>query len=100
MNIQPFYSLSLDVAAPGIYSVQHAIDAYMQASRIEGYRGSQSYSKSHTATATQRHSIEALPNILILHLKRFDVVAQDDFNRDQYFAHKLNKHIRFDSDFT
>lgn len=106
INIQPFYSLSLDIASPHIHNINDAIDTYMSSTTIEGYRINtktaqyNTNSKFNQSIAVQRHSIDSLPNILILQLKRFDVIAQDNIQYDQYYASKLHKHIQFNHTLT
>lgn len=99
LNIQPFYSISLDIALPNIHSINQAIDNYMSRTEISGYKISQNNKgKLNESTATQITTFDNLPYILVLQLNRFNVVAQDSIYSDQYFASKLNKNIRYDSE--
>jgi ubiquitin carboxyl-terminal hydrolase 10 len=89
VSLQSFYSLHLDIGQPGVGSVADALDALMAKNSVEGYRVGKA--KRLTA-ASQETSLDRLPRVLVLHLKRFSF--------DQDGAVKLPKHVAFDSELT
>lgn len=108
VTIQPFWSLSIDIWQPTISSVevrvwidpfsvlffcglcfQQAIHHFFtDQDEINDYKR-----RSAVTTATHQHRLDRLPHSLILHLKRFNVIAQH--GESGTFVEKLDKHIDF-----
>jgi len=66
---QPFYCLQLDINKSIIQSVEDALDSLTTKYSISGFIGENGYE----IPAEKRETLETLPTVLILHLKRFNV---------------------------
>lgn len=65
---EPFFSLSLDIESGLVRDVEQSLTAYFEPERLEGY----TLESSSEAIEARKHVLlEALPQILVLHLKRF-----------------------------
>jgi len=88
VTIQPFYCLHLDIDKPNIKTLEDALDAYMEPEKLEGYHYTDDVRGVTMEVQAVKHtSIEALPKVLVLHLKRFAY--------DSSQARKLDKFIPF-----
>ena len=67
-TLQPFFTLQLDIQSPSVRSVSDALAAYFTDEVIHGYMCN---TTKREVDASRSLSLEALPPILILHLKRF-----------------------------
>lgn len=65
---EPFFSLSLDIESGLVRDVEQSLTAYFEPERLEGYTLE---STSETVEARKHVLLEALPLVLVLHLKRF-----------------------------
>ena len=66
-NLQPFYALQLDIQSPGVHSVEDALRENFTSERIDGYICPRT---GRAAEVEQTGSLEELPPVLVLHLKR------------------------------
>lgn len=66
-NLQPFYALQLDIQSLAVLTVEDALRENFTSEKINGYICPKT---GKIAEATQTGSLEELPPILILHLKR------------------------------
>ena len=66
-NLQPFFTLQLDIQNPGVNSVQDALCLNFASEKIDGYVCPKS---GKVTEASRTMSLENLPPILVLHLKR------------------------------
>ncbi|ORY65280.1 uncharacterized protein BCR38DRAFT_341350 [Pseudomassariella vexata] len=71
VTLQPFQSLQLDISSPQVHNI---VDALKNLTRPEILYGDFHSPRGKDATATKQVSIESLPSVLILHLKRFQYV--------------------------
>lgn len=67
-TLQPFFTLQLDIQHPSITSVNQALIQNFASEQLDGYICSDTKQE---IEACKNHSLEDLPPILILHLKRF-----------------------------
>merc|ERR1719384_1276771 len=65
-TLQPFYTLQLDIQSENILSVDDALAANFSSEQLDGYICSRTRQEVEPS-----RSLEELPPILILHLKRF-----------------------------
>ena len=79
VSLQRFYSLHLNISEPHIRSVEDALEAYMSKEVLEGYRAG-----SREVAASQQVTLDRLPALLSLHIKRFSAQMR-----------KLQGHISF-----
>lgn len=84
---QIFYTLQLDIQSPAVHSVADALRENFSPERLDGYACPIS---KEVVEAERTLSLEKLPPILILHLKRlvYDGSTQD--------SRKIMKRIKFD----
>lgn len=68
VTLEPYQTLQLDIGAAGI---QNIVDALRSLTQPETLHGQFNSSRGATSTATKQVTIEQLPSVLILHLKRF-----------------------------
>jgi len=85
---EPFYALSLDVK--GKRSIEESLDMYVQGEQLTGKNQYKSEELGRKVDALRRVVIKKLPNLLILHLKRFE------FNFDEMKKVKLNDYCSFE----
>jgi ubiquitin C-terminal hydrolase len=86
LSFQPFYSIHLDISSSYINSVSTALECSMSSSIIQGYKKRTGQLK---ATSIQTLDGENLPNVLVLHFKRF--------THENGKLNKINKTISFES---
>jgi ubiquitin C-terminal hydrolase len=86
VTIQPFYCLPLDIEPPQVKTLEDALTLFMSPEMLEGYTCSKRNVEIH---ASKQTTLEQLPKVLILVLKRFTY--------DSSQAHKLDKHVSFPS---
>lgn len=67
-TLQPFFSLPLDIQCPDIWNVQHALDMLGNKESVHGFMSNKTKKE---VEAFRRITLEELPPVLILHLKRF-----------------------------
>jgi ubiquitin carboxyl-terminal hydrolase 10 len=67
-TLQPFFTLQLDIQHPEITSLNEALLKNFDSEEIEGYKNQKT---NQVVKATRSLSLEELPAILILHMKRF-----------------------------
>ncbi|XP_794239.4 ubiquitin carboxyl-terminal hydrolase 10 isoform X1 [Strongylocentrotus purpuratus] len=67
-TLQPFFSLQLDIQSQDIWSVQHALDNLGNRESVHGFMSNKTKKE---VEAFRRITLEELPPVLILHLKRF-----------------------------
>lgn len=65
---EPFFRLSLDIESGMIRDVEHALAAYFEPERVEGYEEGD---EEEIVEMRKQVSLEQAPQVLILHLKRF-----------------------------
>lgn len=69
---EPFFRLSLDIESGMIRDVEHALTAYFEPERLEGYTVERVRGGGHeTVDARKQVLLHTAPQVLILHLKRF-----------------------------
>lgn len=68
VTLEPYQPLQLDIGAPGVNNI---IDALKGLTRSETLHGEFNSPRGPGSNATKQVTIETLPNVLILHLKRF-----------------------------
>ena len=66
-SIEPFFSIPLDIKSEQVNSVSDALNLYMAAEKLSDYTDNDV-----NVEASKQCSIETLPKVLTLHLKRFD----------------------------
>jgi len=88
LAVQPAFTLPLTLNC--VKTVDQALEQFFAPQSIEGYRGRR---EQHAVKALQSHTLDAsnLPEILVLHLKRFDVGMI--YNRAH--VEKMENHILF-----
>lgn len=67
-SIQPFFCLHLDIRDEAVSSIEDAIRLFMTSEKLDDFYDEQTHQ---TVIATKQNSVERLPNVLTLHLKRF-----------------------------
>ncbi|CAN1813812.1 Ubiquitin carboxyl-terminal hydrolase 24 [Linum perenne] len=85
-NVEPFFVLHLDICHDAVYTIENALRLFSAPENLEGYRASTT-GKAGIVAARKSATIQTLPKIMILHIKRFS-----------YGIHgstKLNKPVRF-----
>jgi len=81
-NSQPFFCLHLDIESPSITSIQTALKFFMSPEELLDYQDA-----NRDVRASKKTTIDVLPNVLILHLKRFAFRSQG--------AVKIHKFIQY-----
>jgi len=85
VTLQPFHCLHLDITAPEVNYVEDALNIFMLKEAVDGYK---SPDTAFEIQASKQITIDQLPVILILHLKRFAFDAGE--------AHKVHKIIEYE----
>eukprot|EP00638_Chattonella_subsalsa_P001763 CAMPEP_0117763680 /NCGR_PEP_ID=MMETSP0947-20121206/18836_1 /TAXON_ID=44440 /ORGANISM="Chattonella subsalsa, Strain CCMP2191" /LENGTH=512 /DNA_ID=CAMNT_0005585541 /DNA_START=92 /DNA_END=1627 /DNA_ORIENTATION=- len=67
-TLQPFQCIQLDIRNPSISRIEDALSAFFTEEPIDGLRSEKNNQK---VNALKQYTFEALPSVLILHLKRF-----------------------------
>jgi ubiquitin carboxyl-terminal hydrolase 10 len=88
-TLQPFYTLQLDIQHSNVTSVMEALNANFAAEQLDGYICSKTKLEVEASRAV---SLEDLPPILILHLKRFV------YDSATGGVQKVMKHVEFSVD--
>jgi ubiquitin carboxyl-terminal hydrolase 10 len=86
-TLQPFFALQLDIQSPDVASLQDVLVNNFTSELLEGYRNPRS---GQLASASKTLSLEELPQVLILHLKRMVY--------DGHAEQKVMKEIQFPVD--
>ena len=82
-TIEPFTCLNLDIDRAAIRSLDDALDAFFDKQALEGFK-----IRGKSASASKQPLLQALPSVLVLHLKRFTY--------DQHGSHKVLRHLSFE----
>jgi len=82
LTVEPFACLNLDVDRSSIASLEDALHSFFDHEKLEGFTV-----KGRSAAATRQATLQALPSVLLLHLKRFTF--------DMHGPHKVSRPIRF-----
>jgi ubiquitin carboxyl-terminal hydrolase 10 len=90
-SIQPFYCLHLDIEFPQIVTVEDALDFLMTKERLDDFHDSKNKTE---IRASKQMSIEVLPPVLILHLKRFSFGLQGAEKVQKSLSYPLSLKIR------
>jgi len=85
VTLQPFHCLHLDITAPEVNYVEDALNIFMLKEAVDGYK---SPDTAFEIQASKQITIDQLPVILILHLKRFAFDAGE--------THKVHKIIEYE----
>ncbi|XP_041454868.1 ubiquitin carboxyl-terminal hydrolase 10-like [Lytechinus variegatus] len=67
-TLQPFFSLQLDIQSPDIWNLKEALDNLGNKESVHGFMSNKTKKE---VEAFRRVTLEELPPVLILHLKRF-----------------------------
>ncbi|KAJ3179155.1 hypothetical protein HDU87_003113 [Geranomyces variabilis] len=86
INVQPFEILPLDIAPDAVQTIENALMSITAPEVLEGFCTPSRTNR--TGTATKQLSIEKLPPVIVLHVKRF----RYDQARG---AQKLMKYVRY-----
>ena len=86
-TLQPFFTLQLDIQSPDVNNLQEVLLTNFTSEVLEGYRNPRS---GQLADASKTLSLEDLPPVLILHLKRMVY--------DGHTEQKVMKEIEFPVD--
>ncbi|KAK2086644.1 Ubiquitin carboxyl-terminal hydrolase 10 [Saguinus oedipus] len=65
-TLQPFFTLQLDIQSDKIHTVQDALESLVARESVQGYT-----TKTKQQVEISRRTLEKLPHVLVLHLKRF-----------------------------
>ncbi|KAA8497844.1 Ubiquitin carboxyl-terminal hydrolase 23 [Porphyridium purpureum] len=87
MTTQPFLDLSLEVG-PRTTSVQQSLELFFKAERLDGSNKYRCSSCKKLVVATKRLAVRRAPNVLSLHLKRFDGARKN--NRYIEYGHVVS----------
>ena len=82
-TIEPFTCLNLDIDRAAIRSLDDALDAFFDKQSLEDFK-----IRGKSASASKQPLLQALPSVLVLHLKRFTY--------DQHGSHKVLRHLSFE----
>ncbi|MGH0132254.1 UNVERIFIED_CONTAM: hypothetical protein FKN15_049491 [Acipenser sinensis] len=67
VTLQPFFSLQLDIQSEKIHTVQEALETLVARESVQGY----TTKSKQEVEISRRVTLEELPPVLVLHLKRF-----------------------------
>jgi ubiquitin carboxyl-terminal hydrolase 10 len=81
-SIEPFFSLPLDVKSDEVATINDALRLYMTSEKLSDYTAN-----NQTVQASKQITIESLPRVLTLHLKRFEYTL--------YGIEKIHKVVSF-----
>ncbi|KAH8959219.1 hypothetical protein BDL97_06G067900 [Sphagnum fallax] len=90
-TVQPFLVMHLDILPDAIHSVEDALKFFAAPESLEGYKPT-SGKGNEVVSASKAIKIQALPQVLLLHLMRFSYGALG--------SGKLHKPVRFSLDLT
>jgi len=88
-TLQPFFTLQLDIQSDNVMSVEDALHENFSSERLDGYICSKTKME---IEASRNLSLEELPSILILHIKRFV------YDGNTGGCQKVMKHVEFSVD--
>eukprot|EP00743_Colponemidia_sp_Colp-15_P004483 GILK01004833.1.p1 GENE.GILK01004833.1~~GILK01004833.1.p1 ORF type:complete len:509 (-),score=83.29 GILK01004833.1:170-1660(-) len=91
VTFQPFLTLHLDIRHPNIRTVDDALAFYFSSERLEDFISQDTQIQ---VSASKQITIESLPPVLVLHLKRFS------FEAGGRVPAKLSKAVQFGSSLT
>ncbi|KAK9466340.1 hypothetical protein V1512DRAFT_208675 [Lipomyces arxii] len=74
ITLDPYQRVQLDISDPSVYTIEDALAHISQTEVISQYKSSQ----GDMVEATKQTFFETLPKVLILHLKRFHFIIDED----------------------
>lgn len=84
--IEPFHCLNLDIRNGSVHSVEDALQMLVATENLDGYTDDKTQQQVH---ATKKLQLEKLPQVLVLHLKRFS------FEKGGHCPQKVTKFVGY-----
>jgi len=90
VTIQPFYCLHLDIDVPQVKTIEDALTLFMSPEQLEGYQDKRNVEVS----AQKQTTIEQLPRVMLLHLKRFAYDTSQALKLDKFVSFPLHLKVK------